>query len=92
VVELVTNAIKYAYGGGKGVVWVTLVQDADTLLLAVRDDGCGLPPGFAPQKSSGLGMRIVVALATQLNAELNVQRADKGALFNLRLPLLSKAP
>ncbi|MFM9847494.1 MAG: sensor histidine kinase [Hyphomicrobiaceae bacterium] len=87
VVELGTNAIKYAYEGGRGVVWVSLARNGDALVATVRDDGCGVPEGFAPEKSKGLGMRIVVALTGQLNAELKVQRPDKGTSFELRVPL-----
>ena len=87
VVELATNAIKYAYKGAKGIVWVSLARNGDVLVASVRDDGCGVPEGFAPEKSKGLGMRIVVALTSQLNAELTVQRPDKGTSFELRVPL-----
>jgi two-component sensor histidine kinase len=75
VVELATNAMKHAYRGERSIV------------LSVTDEGCGLPAGFAPEKSKGLGMRIVIALAEQLNAELTVKRRDKGTSFELRVPL-----
>jgi len=87
VVELATNAIKYAYTGAKGVVWISLARSGDVLVASVCDDGCGVPEGFAPEKSKGMGMRIVVALTSQLNADLTVQRRDKGAAFELRVPL-----
>jgi two-component sensor histidine kinase len=87
VVELTTNAIKHAYSAGRGVVRVTLAQNNDALALSVRDDGSGVSPGFSPEKSKGLGMRLVAALASQLNAGLSVQRLDKGTVFELRVPL-----
>jgi len=87
VVELATNAIKYAYEGAKGIVWVSVAQNGDVLVASVRDDGCGVPDGFAPEKSKGLGMRIVAALSSQLNAELTVRRLDNGTSFELRVPL-----
>jgi len=40
-----------------------------------------------PQKGKGLGMRIVLALATQLNAELKVKRRNFGTSLELRVPL-----
>ena len=80
VVELTTNAIKYAYEGGKGVVGVALARKGDVLVVSVRDDGCGLPDGFAPEKSKSLGMRIVFALGIELDAELKEPRPDKGVL------------
>lgn len=87
VVELATNAMKHAYRGERSIVLVVLTMKGDTLLLSVADEGRGLPAGFAPEKSKGLGMRIVVALAAQLNAELIVKRRDKGTSFELRIPL-----
>jgi two-component sensor histidine kinase len=87
VVELVTNAMKYAYRGASGVVWVALTRKNDTLVLSVRDDGRGLPAGFAVDKSMGLGMRIVAALTSQLEAELTFNRLEKGTCFELRMPI-----
>lgn len=91
VVELVTNATKYAYADGQGVVRVSLSQGDDRLVVAVRDDGRGLPAGFTPASSKGLGMRIVGALKKQLNAELSFQPLDKGTLVELRVPLQAGA-
>lgn len=87
VVELVTNATKYARGGAKSTVWVTLSSQVDELLASVRDDGVGLPADFAPEKSKGLGMRIITALAHSLDAQLTFQRLNKGTLFELRIPI-----
>lgn len=91
VVELATNAIKYAYNDRNGMVWVALIRKGDALIVTVRDEGNGVPDGFAPEKSKGLGMRIVVALVSQLEAELSVPRCIKGALFELRVPLRQPA-
>ena len=90
VVELATNAIKYAYDGAKGIVWVSLARKGDVLVASVRDDGRGVPAGFAPEKSKGLGMRIVGALTSQLNGELMVERLAKGTLFEVRVPLQTR--
>jgi two-component sensor histidine kinase len=87
VVELVTNAMKYAYRDTGGIVWVALTRRNGILVLSVRDEGCGVPLGFAPGNSKGLGMRIVVAIAGQLNSQLTVNRPGKGTCFELRIPL-----
>jgi len=87
VVELATNAMKHAYSGETGIVWVALAKKVNALVLSITDEGRGVPADFAPQKSKGLGMRIVLALATQLNAELTVKRRNKGTSFELRVPL-----
>jgi two-component sensor histidine kinase len=89
IVELVTNALKYAYDGEAGSVWVNLSRDKNALVAIVRDAGKGLPESFAPKRSRGLGMRIVLGLAEQLDAELTIRRPKKGAEFELRAPMQS---
>ncbi len=85
--ELVTNARKYAYPGGTdGIVHVRLDRDADALTVSVRDGGMGLPAGFDPASSTGLGMRIIRALANQIGATLDVRDAGPGAEFVLEVP------
>ncbi len=89
IVELITNCAKYAYpahSGGK--VWVSIVRKEDrTVLIAVRDEGAGLPQDFNPRKSRGLGMRIVHALATQLNTTLAFSNRSPGTEVTFLLPL-----
>ena len=88
VTELVTNAAKYAYPDhASGRILVRLVA-SDTLgiELSVADDGVGLPPGFDPSASRGLGMRIARALAKQVGAELRVRARDPGTEFALAMP------
>jgi len=87
MVELLTNAAKYAYPGGKGRVWVTVAGCGEKLVLSVRDEGAGLPEGFDLHKAKGLGMRIVQTLATQLDAEVEARRHIKGAEFVVRVPI-----
>ena len=87
VVELVTNAMKHGNGGPKSTIWVSLSRHHDDLHVSVRDEGTGLPLDFAPEKSKGLGMHIVLALAEALRAQLTFRRPEGGALFELRLPI-----
>ena len=51
--------------------------------LEVSDDGEGLPVGMEDGRQGSLGMRIVHALASQINGELSVQRG-RGTEFVLR--------
>ena len=85
--ELVTNAAKYAYPAGvPGPVRVTLDRTPDgRLRLAVSDEGIGLPPGFDPGASPGLGMRVLVALADKIDADLHLGsgNAGMGACFQV---------
>src|SRR6202046_1470057 len=59
--ELVSNAGKYAYPDCPGgSIWVRLFQsDKNSVLVSVRDEGAGLPPGFDLTTSKRLGHRVV---------------------------------
>lgn len=89
VAELVTNAAKYAYRsetGGK--VWVRVARGPDRrITLSVRDEGNGLPLGFDIEKAKGLGMRIIVALSQQLEAELSTAERAPGVEFIVSVPV-----
>lgn len=84
--ELVTNAIKHA-GAQAARIRVSLAREADGLLLSVADQGPGLPPGFSPDRSTGLGMRIVSALTRQLYGTIDIPATRAGARFDVSIPL-----
>jgi two-component sensor histidine kinase len=44
--------------------------------LSVCNDGCGLPEGFDPTASKGLGMTLVSSLAAQIGSKLQIDRGD----------------
>jgi two-component sensor histidine kinase len=80
--ELITNSAKYA----KGKTTVRLEERSpDRYSLSVSDDGPGLPAGFVPAASTGLGMTIVQSLARQIGGELQVSTGDdgRGACFTI---------
>jgi two-component sensor histidine kinase len=85
--ELVTNAAKYAYPTGDCRTWVSVTREADAITLSVRDEGIGLPAGFDPGKSSGLGMRLVSAFARQLGGALDVKARQPGTEFLVHFPV-----
>jgi two-component sensor histidine kinase len=86
--ELVTNSVKYAFSDhSKGHIWVRLSRPSEnSILLSVRDDGAGLPPQFDLTKSKGLGMRVVTALAKQLNGNITPRAVPNGTEFALLVP------
>jgi two-component system, sensor histidine kinase PdtaS len=73
--ELITNSTKYAEG--KITVRVETTSPA-CHALSVSDDGPGLPAGFDPTKSKGLGMKIVLSLVKQIGGELHILPGDNG--------------
>jgi two-component system, sensor histidine kinase PdtaS len=80
--ELITNSAKYAQGH-ISVRFETAPQGR--YALSVLDDGPGLPAGFEPARSKGLGMKIVLSLVKQLGGELRVGTGDagRGACFTV---------
>jgi len=82
--ELVTNAFKYAYPKGGGVIRVRLSADGvDQAILVVEDDGVGMTPG-APAKGTGLGTTILTAMAKSLNSRVEFDRDHAGVRAVLR--------
>jgi hypothetical protein len=83
--ELITNAVKHAHPNGRaGTITVSARVHGETAVIAVEDDGVGLPPGFDPAIGTGLGMTIVSTLAAQLEGCLEV-RPSSGGTVELRL-------
>jgi PAS domain S-box-containing protein len=68
--EAVQNAVKHARAQN---VHVTLNKVDDTLVLAVRDDGRGMP--IPPPENQGLGLRIMENRAAILGARLTIEPA-----------------
>jgi two-component sensor histidine kinase len=80
--ELITNSAKYA----KGNITVRVETTSPPChSLSVLDDGPGLPAGFDPAKSKGLGMKIVLSLVKQIGGELHILRGDNGRGAHLRV-------
>jgi two-component sensor histidine kinase len=85
--ELVMNACKHAYDGAKGEVWIVISRVGDTgFSISVRDKGRGAPSDFDPRKAKGLGMRLIIAFAHQLNGELEIRKTDPGTEFLVIVP------
>jgi two-component sensor histidine kinase len=94
VTELISNGVKHGRGGPRDRgIHIELTHGNESLRLAVRDHGPGLPDGFRldiPRDS--LGLTIVQALAGQLGATLEARDAAPGTCWVLRLPLASLQP
>jgi two-component sensor histidine kinase len=89
--ELVMNAVKYAYPDGAGPIHVELTLQDENLLLAIADDGVGDNVKADP-RSTGMGQRIVAAMATKLDASVERDPAHSGTRILLRFPRIPVAP
>lgn len=87
--ELVTNAIKYAYVDGPGVIRIDAREIDGHLLVEISDEGLGLPDGFdINQQRKSLGFRVINGLVRQLMGDLKISRnTPRGALFTIKFPL-----
>lgn len=83
--ELVINAVKYAYPDGSGPIHVELSRVGDQIQFAVADRGVGLADTPAPG-STGMGRRIVDAMAAKLSASIRHDRGHAGTRVVLSLP------
>ncbi|MEO6014152.1 MAG: CHASE3 domain-containing protein [Devosia sp.] len=89
VTELVTNAFKYAYPDGAGQVRVLLRELPDGKAeLVVEDDGIGRVDG-APAKGTGLGSRIITAMASGLQAGIEYRQRNPGTAAALTFPTVA---
>ena len=95
--ETVTNALKYAFPEGRqGRITVRFRREGEEFVLTVSDDGIGLPPEgdldpappSLPPRGSGLGTRLLRALAAQLRGSFTRRPGPEGVgtVAELRFP------
>ena len=91
--ELVSNAVSHGFEGrthGR----ITIHADHDDGLARVRvtNDGVGVPEGFDPAQSPGLGMRIVQRLVTSdLRGAFTIRSNDIETVATITFPLDDRA-
>ena len=81
--ELVMNAVKYAYPDGAGPIHVDLRREGSDIVLSISDDGVGIN-GKSDPRSTGMGQRIVSAMATKLEATAERDPNHSGTRIVLR--------
>jgi PAS domain S-box-containing protein len=71
--ELVSNALRHAFPGGReGTIWLSGEVKDQVLTLTVGDDGVGMPAGYDWRKAASLGLRLVNILADQIDGTVAV--------------------
>lgn len=83
--ELVTNSLKHAFPERRGGRLTISMErlDGGRCALSVTDDGVGLPAGFDAESSNTLGLRVVRALARQVDAVCEFSSSGGGTTVRL---------
>lgn len=87
--ELITNSVKHAKSD------ITVRFESITPVshsISVVDDGPGLPGGFDPANSKGLGMQIVQALVKEIGGELRFLTGNNGRGTRVTLTFFLPGP
>ena len=88
VTEAVSNALKYAFPGGRaGRIGVHLTEEGEFVRLVIQDDGVGIPAGRTETETGtrdGIGLQLIRGFSRQLGATLDVQEGD-GTRYVVRL-------
>lgn len=83
--ELLSNALKHAFPTGEeGQIDVIFKQEEEALLLAVKDDGIGIPESKLEDHSDSFGMTLIKSFAKKLGAEF-ITDTHQGTSLSLRI-------
>ncbi len=88
--ELAANAISHGFQNrSEGKVRIKGWETDDWAHIEVWNDGRGVPDGFDPARSSGLGMRITQRLVTSdLKGTFTISSNDRGTTALIRFPIV----
>jgi len=84
--ELVTNAFKHAFPDNReGEIIIVMYQEENEMInIQVHDNGIGVPDGFNPRKSKGMGIQTVFSLVEyQLKGQIRYD-IDGGFKWHFR--------
>ncbi|MBZ0204205.1 MAG: GAF domain-containing protein [Ignavibacteria bacterium] len=71
--ELVSNAIKYAFPNGIGVITISMkLESGSKYILTVKDNGAGTNKNIDLYKADTLGLQLVSLLSKQLNGTVSM--------------------
>lgn len=85
--ELVTNALKYAYGNAqRPLLRISLSNNANAgLVISISDNGAGIDPEAWKKQRSSFGKQLITALCQQLRASQQLEVKD-GTHFTIIIP------
>jgi two-component system, chemotaxis family, sensor kinase Cph1 len=83
VTELLTNAVKHAYGGEQGPIQVRLEESGRRIQVIIADQGRGIEQ---TQRSDGFGSRLTGLLVSQLEGAIEFQNNFPGTKVVLSVP------
>lgn len=87
--ELLQNALEHGFAGkGSGRLDVSFITLPEGYELRIEDDGCGLPPDFAIEKTTSLGLKIIqTVVESDLKGKFSLQRGTvHGTVALVRIP------
>ena len=89
--ESLTNAIRH---GKCDQVTLKVSCDSKVLGLEILDNGAGLPQGFNPDATTGMGLRIIRHRMESIGGSFSLSNAGggSGAVAELRLPVAHHEP
>jgi two-component sensor histidine kinase len=76
--ELLLNALKHGFDGRTAGRLTVELHAGDRNQMSVRDDGCGLPPGFNAKENAGLGIELVLGMTQQIRGEAKIENDPAG--------------
>ncbi len=90
--EMIVNAYKHAFPGGKAssgkgncAIAVTAKHEGDILALTVADNGIGQPVSVNIENPQTLGLRLIKMLSQQISGSLEMDRTG-GTVYHLKFP------
>ncbi len=103
LINLVVNARDALPQGGR--IWIGTAREGDTIVLRVRDEGCGMDaatrarifePFFTTKpagQGTGLGLSTVMRIVRELSGGIEVEsEPGRGTTFRIRFPATEHAP
>jgi two-component sensor histidine kinase len=76
--EAITNSFKYAFPNDRqGIIYISFKNISENIfLLAIKDNGIGLPIGFNSAGSDSMGMNLMRGLSSEIGAQFTVSNQN----------------